>query len=71
MIVNKQKGYIGHVRKTALTKSPEILAGRYFRCDADCVEAWLSRSGQRKGPVFDLGTLCDLAAHWYVGHRTA
>ena len=36
-------------------------------CDADCVETWLSRTGQPAGSLFGLDTLWRLAAHWYEG----
>lgn len=36
-------------------------------CDADCVDAWLERTGNERGSVFDLSILWNLAAHWYEG----
>jgi endogenous inhibitor of DNA gyrase (YacG/DUF329 family) len=36
-------------------------------CSEDCVDAWLSRTGNERGYVMDLPTLWRLAAHWYEG----
>jgi hypothetical protein len=36
-------------------------------CSADCVQDWLTSTGQREGNVLDLATLWRLAAHWYDG----
>lgn len=36
-------------------------------CDADCVEAWLAKTGRPAGSIFGLDTLWRLAAHWYEG----
>lgn len=36
-------------------------------CSVDCVDAWLDRTGEQRGSVFDLATLWRLAEHWYDG----
>jgi hypothetical protein len=36
-------------------------------CSVGCVDTWLEQTGQRRGSVFDLGTLWRLASHWYDG----
>jgi hypothetical protein len=36
-------------------------------CRSDCVDAWLERTGNRRGYVMDLATLWALASHWYDG----
>lgn len=36
-------------------------------CDEQCVDKWLSATGNERGSVFDLATLWRLAAHWYDG----
>nr|WP_328806392.1 organomercurial lyase [Streptacidiphilus fuscans] len=36
-------------------------------CSADCVDAWLERTGRPRGYVMDLATLWRLARHWYAG----
>jgi hypothetical protein len=36
-------------------------------CDADCVDAWLARSGQAAGSAFGLDVLWRLAERWYEG----
>ena len=36
-------------------------------CDADCVGAWLTKTGRSAGSIFGLDTLWRLAAHWYEG----
>jgi Alkylmercury lyase len=36
-------------------------------CSADCVQAWLTTTGNPKGYVLDLATLWRLAAGWYSG----
>jgi len=36
-------------------------------CSEGCVDAWLARTGQPKGDVFDLATLWRLASGWYAG----
>jgi hypothetical protein len=36
-------------------------------CNEDCIEAWLLRTGNERGSVFDLATLWRLAARWYEG----
>jgi len=36
-------------------------------CDESCVDAWLARSGERRGYVMDLPTLWRLASRWYEG----
>ena len=36
-------------------------------CGQGCVDAWLDRTGNQRGDVFDLATLWRLAEHWYDG----
>jgi len=36
-------------------------------CDEGCVDAWLARTGRRRGHVLDLAVLWGLAEHWYEG----
>lgn len=36
-------------------------------CSEDCVQAWLTSTGQARGYVMDLSTLWRLAAGWYSG----
>jgi hypothetical protein len=36
-------------------------------CAPACVDAWLARTGQRRGYVMDLATLWRLARGWYAG----
>lgn len=36
-------------------------------CSEDCVDAWLTRTGNDRGYVMPLDTLWRLAAHWYDG----
>jgi hypothetical protein len=36
-------------------------------CNEDCVERWLTESGNNKGDVFDLTALWNLASDWYTG----
>lgn len=36
-------------------------------CNERCVDAWLLRTGHRKGAVFDLSRLWALASEWYDG----
>ena len=36
-------------------------------CTADCVDAWLTRTGNPRGYTMDLATLWRLAAGWYAG----
>ncbi len=36
-------------------------------CSETCVDAWLERSGNRRGDVMDLATLWRLARGWYAG----
>jgi Alkylmercury lyase len=36
-------------------------------CDEACIDAWLTRSGHRRGFVMDVPTLWRLAQHWYDG----
>jgi hypothetical protein len=36
-------------------------------CSTDCVDRWLSDTGQPRGYVMDLATLWRLAAGWYAG----
>ncbi len=36
-------------------------------CGQRCIDAWLERTGNRRGYVLDLATLWRLAAHWYDG----
>jgi hypothetical protein len=36
-------------------------------CDEACIDAWLARSGHRRGSVMDVPTLWRLAQHWYDG----
>jgi Alkylmercury lyase len=36
-------------------------------CSEDCVDSWLSDSGNERGHVMDLATLWRLAARWYDG----
>jgi hypothetical protein len=36
-------------------------------CDEDCVDRWLTKTGNERGAVFDLATLWRLASKWYAG----
>lgn len=36
-------------------------------CSVDCVDAWLTATGNTRGYVLDLATLWRLAQHWYDG----
>jgi hypothetical protein len=42
-------------------------ANQRLFCSADCVEDWLTRTGQPRGYVMDLATLWRLAQGWYRG----
>jgi len=36
-------------------------------CSSDCVDQWLTRTGNSRGYTMSLDTLWNLAAHWYDG----
>jgi hypothetical protein len=36
-------------------------------CGEHCVEAWLDRTGNRRGYVMDIATLWRFASGWYAG----
>lgn len=40
-------------------------------CSEECVDAWLTRTGNTRGYVMDLSTLWRLAAQWYDGRLDA
>jgi hypothetical protein len=42
-------------------------ANQRIFCSAECVDAWLARTGNARGYLMDLGTLWRLARGWYAG----
>ncbi|MEV5834577.1 organomercurial lyase [Nocardia sp. NPDC052112] len=42
-------------------------ANQRLFCSTDCVDTWLTKTGQAAGCVMDLATLWRLASNWYAG----